>query len=183
MTDKAALAQIAREYGCAADSEEAHIRLLLARGITNEKGELLDRAVLAVDRIPGLFWTRTNIIERGHSVADSRATSAQGGGFPCVPERSATEGGRDAWRAADLEQAADGVVDKVIDVGSTSYGRYVTINHGWGMTLYAHLSEMLVGKGQRVRRGERIGLSGSTGYSTGPHLHFGVRPLTANRSP
>jgi len=88
-----------------------------------------------------------------------------------------------AYTGTSVLAAADGTVDKVIDLGSASYGRYITVNHGWGMTLYAHLSEMLVGKGQRVRRGERIGLSGSTGYSTGPHLHFEVRPLTANRSP
>lgn len=88
-----------------------------------------------------------------------------------------------AYTGTGVLAAADGVVDKVIDLGAASYGRYVTINHGWGMTLYAHLSQMLVSKGQRVRRGERIGLSGNTGYSTGPHLHFEVRPLTANRSP
>lgn len=43
MSDDEALAQIAREHDCAPDSEEAHIRLLLARGLMNEKGELLDR--------------------------------------------------------------------------------------------------------------------------------------------
>lgn len=55
------------------------------------------------------------------------------------------------------------------------YGWYIEIDHGNGFTtLYAHLSEMYVDQGDRVRRGEVIGLMGSTGYSTGPHLHFEV---------
>ncbi len=55
------------------------------------------------------------------------------------------------------------------------YGNYVIIEHGNGyQTLYAHMSKIIAKKGQWVSQGTRIGLVGSTGYSTGPHLHFTV---------
>ena len=55
------------------------------------------------------------------------------------------------------------------------YGNCITIDHGFGyVTLYAHLSKIRVKKGQKVTRGEIIGDVGSTGKSTGPHLHYEV---------
>lgn len=58
---------------------------------------------------------------------------------------------------------------------SPVFGYYVIINHSNGyQSLYGHLSKILVKKGQEVSQGTRIGLVGSTGYSTGPHLHFTV---------
>lgn len=56
-----------------------------------------------------------------------------------------------------------------------SFGKWVMLKHGNGLsTLYAHLSEIDVSPGQSVATGQVIGLSGRTGYATGPHLHFGV---------
>ena len=58
----------------------------------------------------------------------------------------------------------------------SSYGYYVMIDHGGGLsTLYGHNSKLLVQAGQTVQTGDVISLSGSTGRSTGPHLHFEVR--------
>ena len=64
----------------------------------------------------------------------------------------------------------------VVDVGEDAvYGRFVVIDHGGGYaTLYGHASMNLVALGQRVRERQVIALSGSTGRSTGPHLHFEV---------
>ena len=65
---------------------------------------------------------------------------------------------------------------KVAYVGwSNIFGNYVIINHASGyQTLYGHMSKALVKKGQAVDQNTKIGLVGSTGYSTGPHLHFTV---------
>jgi len=70
--------------------------------------------------------------------------------------------------------AADGTVaTAAYDAGG--YGNYIIIDHGNGnMTLYAHMIQMSVGVGQTVTQGQTIGFVGSTGMSTGPHLHFEV---------
>lgn len=69
---------------------------------------------------------------------------------------------------------ADGVVDVAGWKGG--YGNCIEISHGYNYTtLYGHLSEILVTPGKNVKRGELIGKVGSTGKSTGPHLHYEVR--------
>ncbi len=69
-----------------------------------------------------------------------------------------------------------GTVIAVRNLGSKSYGRYIFIDHGGGCkTLYAHLSKVEVKEGDTVKRGQEIGKAGSTGNSTGAHLHFELR--------
>jgi murein DD-endopeptidase MepM/ murein hydrolase activator NlpD len=72
-----------------------------------------------------------------------------------------------------VKAAMDG---SVVTVGFNSvYGKYIIISHGSGFqTLYAHLNLVSVSQGARVNQGSKIGEVGSTGYSTGPHLHFAV---------
>ena len=56
------------------------------------------------------------------------------------------------------------------------YGNHIIVNHGFGYTtLYGHLSRFAVKPGTKVSRGQLIGYVGSTGRSTGPHLHYEVR--------
>jgi murein DD-endopeptidase MepM/ murein hydrolase activator NlpD len=74
---------------------------------------------------------------------------------------------------AEIEAPAAGVVTQV--AWEDGYGNILTIDHGYGVvTRYAHCSKILVGRGARVKRGQRIALVGSTGLSTGPHLHYEV---------
>ncbi len=77
---------------------------------------------------------------------------------------------------------ADGVVRWAGRNGG--FGLMIEIEHGNGFrTRYAHLSKILVTRGQRLKRGEIIGLVGDTGYSTGSHLHYEVLHFGLNRDP
>lgn len=90
-----------------------------------------------------------------------------------------------AWTGAPILAADSGTV-VVAQVGGYNggYGNYVVIDHGNGFSsLYAHLSTVAVSGGQVVAKGERVGASGSTGMTTGPHLHFEIRYDGVQRNP
>lgn len=90
----------------------------------------------------------------GHNGIDLKASIG-------TPIKSALSGV--VWATGDTDTVCSGA----------SYGKWVLIKHPNGLsTLYAHLSLIKVGEGQNIETGELIGYSGSTGYSTGPHLHF-----------
>ena len=78
---------------------------------------------------------------------------------------------------AEVYAYQSGIVLRAADDGwNGGLGRYIVIDHGSGLvTVYAHLGEVNVASGQQVERGAVIGESGSTGYSTGVHLHFEIR--------
>lgn len=79
-----------------------------------------------------------------------------------------------AGYGVNILASADGTVTLATDNGG--YGKCIIINHGSGLTtLYAHNSVLLVSKGEKVTRGQIISRAGSTGVSTGPHLHYEVR--------
>ena len=82
----------------------------------------------------------------------------------------------------DLLAAYDGGV--VAADYSGSMGNYIMIDHGDDLyTIYMHASKLYVSKGQQVSRGDKIAAVGSTGRSTGPHLHFSVRQSGSYVSP
>lgn len=96
-------------------------------------------------------------------------------GFGDTISRTASHNGND-WAVntgTKVRAAAEGVVE--LAYFSESYGYNILINHNNGFkTRYAHLSEVKVSKGEKVEQSQVIALSGSTGFSTGPHLHFEV---------
>jgi murein DD-endopeptidase MepM/ murein hydrolase activator NlpD len=74
---------------------------------------------------------------------------------------------------APIHATADGIVSSVFD--NASYGLGVDLNHGRGtLTRYGHMLRVLVKPGQKVRRGDEIGLVGRSGRATGPHVHYEV---------
>ncbi len=69
---------------------------------------------------------------------------------------------------------------KVIQSGNGAYGITVVVEHTWGRSYYGHLNQNQIQVGQTVKKGDIVGLSGKTGITTGPHLHFGIRPKDYN---
>ena len=75
---------------------------------------------------------------------------------------------------SDIRAADDGYIYDIRNEDS-GFGLHVLIQHTWGATLYAHLSQMLVNKGDPVTRGQVFAKSGDSGKGSGPHLHFGLK--------
>jgi murein DD-endopeptidase MepM/ murein hydrolase activator NlpD len=95
---------------------------------------------------------------------------------PNCPTRHTHTGLDIGARSGTPIAAADAGVVSLANFGGGGYGNYVVIIHGNGYsTLYAHLSAISVSANQAVQRGQTIGAEGSTGFSTGPHLHFEIR--------
>lgn len=87
-----------------------------------------------------------------------------------------SHGGQDfaLKKGSPVFATGDAVVEKV-SYQYRGYGNYIILNHGYGyQTRYAHLNTIEVAEGMSIKRGEKIGTVGSTGKSTGPHLHYEV---------
>ena len=107
--------------------------------------------------------------------SSSRITSAFGSRTSPTEGASSNHQGIDIGAASgsDIIAAADGTV--TISTYSYSAGNYIMLNHGGGVsTVYMHCSRLAVSAGKQVTKGQVIGYVGSTGISTGAHLHFGV---------
>jgi murein DD-endopeptidase MepM/ murein hydrolase activator NlpD len=119
-------------------------------------------------------------VSRGGSVnygvvSGKRISSAYGSRYHPITGRKTYHDGVDI--AANSGNGVYAYTDgKVVEAGwNGGYGNCILIDHGNGLkTRYAHLSRIYVKVGQRVETGTRIGAVGSTGFSTGPHLHFEV---------
>jgi murein DD-endopeptidase MepM/ murein hydrolase activator NlpD len=113
-----------------------------------------------------------------------RITSEYGGRIHPITGVWSTHGGTDiaAPYGTNILSSNDGVV---IYAGyHYSYGNYIIVDHGGGIaTLYAHCSKLLASEGQAVTKGEPIAKVGSTGESTGNHLHYEVRLNGVRKNP
>jgi murein DD-endopeptidase MepM/ murein hydrolase activator NlpD len=124
-----------------------------------------------------LLQEKKDLLDHTPSILPARGYHTRGFGMKLDPFTGYKQfhGGLDIANKSGTQiyATADGVIK------STGYadglGKFIVIDHGYGyMTKYGHLSKIKVNRGQRVRRGDLIGLMGNTGYSTGPHLHYEV---------
>ena len=81
--------------------------------------------------------------------------------------------------AAPIGTSVYAMTDGIVRLAADNFyypGNYILLDHGQGLnSQYLHLSKMIVKKGDRVKKGQKIGEIGTTGRSTGPHLHWGVQ--------
>ena len=108
--------------------------------------------------------------------SSSRITSGFGDRESPTEGASTTHKGIDIGAASGSDIVASAYGEVIISTYSASAGNYIMLNHGGGVyTVYMHASKLLVEVGDTVKQGDVIAKVGSTGYSTGPHLHFGIR--------
>ena len=109
-------------------------------------------------------------------VGSRRITSPMGSRYTGIPGASTNHKGVDiggVGYTSEIHAAKAGTV--IVSQYSSSYGNYVVVSHGSGnTTLYAHMSSRKVAEGDDVDQGDVLGITGSTGISNGPHLHFEI---------
>lgn len=132
---------------------------------------------ISFQELDNFFKNQKSLLSSTPSIWPTRGWVTSGFGFrksPFTGLREKHEGWDIAARSGSQVRAtADGEV--VVEGREYGYGNMVEINHGYGVvTRYGHNSKNLVKVGDRVKRGQVISLVGSTGRSTGPHLHYEV---------
>lgn len=158
---RAVVAAQSTVYGMGGENTSSSIRHI------SEKNELSDKQVSALKNINSMT-----------KPVDSDCVTCEYGWriHPISKKRSFHTGidiGEDMNRP--IYSVLDGVVKRAVE-DDGDYGNYLVITHSDGVeTMYAHCSKLLVKKGQSVKKGEQIAKVGTTGLSTGPHLHFEVR--------
>lgn len=144
---------------------ELEINLQLEKSNYNEILDKFEENLDLFDKIPAISPVTSSIGDRF------------GMRYHPILKRKRMHHGLDYLSNVGVEVRApgDGIVTFIGTKGG--YGKVVRINHGYGYeTLYAHLSKYKVKKGQKIKRGEIIALTGNSGsLSTGPHLHYEVR--------
>lgn len=154
-------------------------QLVISDEISDLEDELrskFDASLLPVKR-PGVFTWPIKLVKDGGS---GRITQRQGEVSRLYKGRPHNGLDIGAPIGTPVYAAEDGVAAAVDNNDRNyyrryQYGKYIFIKHNNNMsTLYAHLSKQTIRVGDSVKRGDLIGYSGNTGYSTGPHLHFGV---------
>ncbi|MCE9499001.1 MAG: M23 family metallopeptidase [Leptospira sp.] len=155
----------------------------------------IDQTLLVFDRenqewfIPGKGLERTEKsffygLAFGKPLMEGFLSSGFGIRHDPFTKKKTFHGGLDiaAEKGTEVIAAAEGEVIRCEKTGG--YGNLVVLKHPLGYeTRYGHLNEFAVRKGDRVKRGEKIGEVGSTGRSTGNHLHFEVRRFSKNQKP
>ncbi|MCP4010283.1 MAG: M23 family metallopeptidase [Proteobacteria bacterium] len=143
-------------------------------------GERIELASLSVSQQKILH----DSIPNGYPTANTGITSAFGKRIHPTTKQSSFHNGIDlkAARGTEIYATADGIIK---DAGYNKLsGNRVVLSHNLGFqTRYAHLSEMTVKTGDVVQKGDLIGLSGNTGRSDGPHLHYEIRYLDKPHNP
>ncbi len=142
-----------------------------------KKAEAAGKKVSATDKAASYnVASLGNISFKWPCPSSSRISSGFGSRTSPTKGASSNHQGIDipASTGAAITAAASGTV--VVSTYSYSAGNYIMISHGGGVyTVYMHCSKLLASEGQTVNQGQTIAKVGSTGYSTGSHLHFGIR--------
>lgn len=175
-TTSADVLQPLREQGDIADNGDTRFKSLFTTIIANERTTPTIGAVEAPVAFSSPVPTRGISVPSRMPLEGAALTSSFG------MRTHPVLGGRRQHTGIDLAApsgtpvyaTADGVVSRAD--WYSSYGLYISVEHGASMqTRYAHLSRLAVAAGDSVKKGDLIGYVGSTGRSTGPHLHYEVR--------
>ncbi|NTV92004.1 MAG: M23 family metallopeptidase, partial [Chlorobiaceae bacterium] len=165
-----------------------------AEGLLASTEEMIEHLILQIDRQnENSPETNDNYTESGKNFFSSipnikpvpgSITSNFGQRFHPVYNTMLFHAGVDFSAAIGTRVQATGSGVVAFSGYDKGYGEKVVINHGFGFaTVYAHLSKSLVRQGQRINRGEIIALTGNSGVSTGPHLHYEVHKNNVKVNP
>ncbi len=167
---KAIDAQIQKYY------EEQRRREEEARKRAQEESKPLVVADKPIEHAGGFIWPVPGFSKITSGYTDTESRAHMHGAIDIA--------GRGVYGAKIVASGSGKVILANTDGRGGGYGNYVVIDHGKGVsTLYGHMSNVTVRVGQSVITGQQIGNVGSTGYSTGPHLHFEYRKNGIRRNP